>query len=70
MSKQNKNGDETSKFDLELLRKDKDLKHKITKKKKSLVGKLLFPEEDSDSDADSEGEAQFSQTLKSLNNAN
>ena len=49
-----KNDDESSKFDLELLRKDKDLKHKISERQKNLVGKLLSSEEDSDSDADSE----------------
>ena len=61
-----KNDDESSKFDIELLRKDKDLKHKISEKQKKLVGKLLSSEEDSDSGTDSEGEAQFLQTLKSL----
>ena len=65
--KQRVDDDESSKFDLGLLRKDKGLKQKITEKQKSLVGKLLSSDEDSDSDADSEGEAQLSQTLKSLN---
>ena len=60
--KAKKSDDESSKFDLELLRKDKDLKHKITEKQKSLVGKLFSSEEVSHSGADSEGEAQFLQT--------
>ncbi|XP_063430650.1 uncharacterized protein LOC134712741 isoform X2 [Mytilus trossulus] len=58
--------DQTNKIDLKSLRKDEDLKQKITEKQKGLVSKL-FISDDSDSDTESEGEIHFTQTFKTLN---
>ncbi|CAG2233229.1 unnamed protein product [Mytilus edulis] len=50
--------DQTNKMDLQSLRKDEDLKQKITEKQKGLVSKL-FISDDSDSDTESEDFLEF-----------